>query len=185
MPTEKEVKTVLLSLGSNIEPRMEYLERAKAALSDRLGPAVKQSSVYETEPWGFTAQGWFLNQLAEYRTHLTAQEILSQCLAIEQELGRVRPQESGEMRYASRTIDIDILLLGKMTIEAPPRLIVPHPRIALRRFILEPLLEMHSEGTHPITGIPWRQLLAECPDQGRVVRIAREEDGGGQALQSA
>lgn len=169
MGSDSKTRSVLLSLGSNIEPREEMLGRARVELRAELGGEVGHSSIYETEPWGFDAPCWFLNQLVEYSTELTAEDILTRCLAIEKKLGRVRTANRGTQSYASRTMDIDILLIEGESIQQPPRLVVPHPRIKERRFILIPMLEMYPEGAHPFTGETWRQLLAQCKDRGRVV----------------
>ena len=130
----------IVSLGSNIEPRARYLERALSALAalpeTRL---VKASSVIETEPVDvppeFAAQK-FLNQLAVLETNLDPQEFSRRMHAIEDELGRIRT-----VRNAPRTIDIDLVDFGGIHLESP-QLTLPHPRAAERDFVLKPLAEL-------------------------------------------
>jgi 2-amino-4-hydroxy-6-hydroxymethyldihydropteridine diphosphokinase len=125
-----------VGLGSNLGDREDYLRRAL----DRLG-AARVSSIRETEPVGVTDQPNFLNAVAEVETDLTARELLQLLLEIERELGRDR---SRGQRWGPRTIDLDLLLYGDDVI-AEPGLTVPHPRLAERSFVLEPLHELDPE----------------------------------------
>ena len=130
----------IVSLGSNVEPRARYLERALSALSalpdTRL---VKASSVVETEPVGvppeFAAQK-FLNQVAVFESDLGPQEFSRRMHAIEDELGRVRTVRNGP-----RTIDLDLIDFGGIRLDSP-ELTLPHPRAAERDFVLNPLAEL-------------------------------------------
>ena len=126
-----------IGLGSNLGDREENLRRALALLEEEVGP-VRVSSVRETDPVGVTEQPRFLNAAAEVRTGLWARELLDRLLSIERRLGRDR---SAETRWGPRPIDLDVLLYGDEVIDEPG-LTVPHPRLAERRFALEPLHEL-------------------------------------------
>ncbi len=129
--------TAYLGLGSNLGDREGFLRQAAALLAAEGDITVKKvSSIYETEPVGFTDQGAFLNAVAIVETELSVVELLNKCLAVEQNLQRVR-----DMRWGPRTIDIDILLFGEQTID-DPQLTVPHPRLGERLFVLIPLHEV-------------------------------------------
>jgi 2-amino-4-hydroxy-6-hydroxymethyldihydropteridine diphosphokinase len=138
-----------ISLGSNIDSRIDFLKEAITKLnSNEKIKVVNTSSVYETDPVGFTEQGSFLNMVVSVITELKPHELLAECLKIELELGRKR-----EIRWGPRTIDLDILLYNKENIETED-LIVPHPRMNERAFVLVPLLEiashLNSVGIHAI-----------------------------------
>jgi 2-amino-4-hydroxy-6-hydroxymethyldihydropteridine diphosphokinase len=127
---------VFVALGSNLGDREANLELALLRL-DELG-LVACSTFIETDPVGVTDQPRFLNAVAELRTDVPPRELLEGLLAIERELGRDRSQET---RWGQRTLDLDLLLYGDETIDEPG-LTVPHPRLAERRFVLEPLHEL-------------------------------------------
>jgi len=119
----------------------------------------RASSIYETEPRGFLDQPWFLNQVVEAETTLFPRQLLARLLKIEQEMGRQRTIPNGP-----RIIDLDILLFGNTVIHLPG-LEIPHPRMAERRFVLEPLAELAPAVRHPRTGRSVREMLAEVMDQ--------------------
>lgn len=153
------MKTIYLGLGSNVGNRTQNLETALAKLAEaglRLG---RVSSVYETEPVGFTAQHWFYNLVVEAETELFPMQLLSRVARIERELGRVRTVRNGP-----RTIDIDILLYGRAVVRSL-KLEIPHPRMAERRFVLAPLAELASDLRHPVTHQTMRALLEDAPAQ--------------------
>jgi 2-amino-4-hydroxy-6-hydroxymethyldihydropteridine diphosphokinase len=157
-------KTVYLSLGSNIGDREKNLRAAIAKLSE-LGEIAAVSSFYETEPVDFTAQPWFLNCAVAIRTKLMPELFLSKIQMFEQQLGRRRIRPKGP-----RNIDIDILFYGRSVIVSP-ELEVPHPRIAQRRFVLEPLAEIAPDFRHPRTGKTASEMLQTLEPQG-VRRLA-------------
>ena len=153
------MKTVYLGLGSNLGDRQKNLEAAlaKLAASDlRVG---RVSSVWETEPVGFTAQRWFLNLAAEIETELFPMQLLARIAKIEQALGRVRTVPNGP-----RTLDIDILLYGRAVIHSA-KLEVPHPRMGERRFVLAPLAELVPDLRHPVSHQTIRAMLEAAPAQ--------------------
>ena len=137
---ETAPKKAVVSLGSNIEPRAEYLERARNALAALPGTRfVEASSVIETEPVGVPAEFAamkFLNQVAVFETELDAFEFSRRMHAIEDGLGRVRTVRNGP-----RTIDIDLIDFGGQVVDTP-ELTLPHPRAADRDFVLRPLAEL-------------------------------------------
>ena len=137
---ETAPKKAVVSLGSNIEPRAEYLERALNALAALPGTRfVEASSVIETEPVGVPAEFAamkFLNQVAVFETELDAFEFSRRTHAIEDGLGRVRTVRNGP-----RTIDIDLIDFGGQVVDTP-ELTLPHPRAADRDFVLRPLAEL-------------------------------------------
>jgi 2-amino-4-hydroxy-6-hydroxymethyldihydropteridine diphosphokinase len=156
-------KDVYLLTGSNIEPRTLYLRNAKQAISEQLGEIVNESSVYESEAWGFTANKTFLNQVLLIRSSIKAEELLAGVLEIEKLMGRLRTENG----YSSRTIDIDILYYGDEVIEND-KLVVPHPRIKDRNFTLAPLNEIAGSFVHPVLQITNKELLEQTTDRGKV-----------------
>jgi 2-amino-4-hydroxy-6-hydroxymethyldihydropteridine diphosphokinase len=128
-----------IGLGSNLGEREQNLRAALERVSE-LG-SLRSSTVRETDPVGVTDQPKFLNAVAELHTQLPARELLDRLLAIERDLGRDR---SVETRWGPRTIDLDLLVFGNEVIDEPG-LTVPHPRLAERRFVLEPLYELDPE----------------------------------------
>ena len=160
-------KIVYLSLGSNLGDRQANLRNAIGRLLE-LGDVLEVSSYYETEPVNFTDQPWFLNCAVAVRTDLQPRDFLSGIQAIEKSLGRQRTQPKGP-----RTIDIDILLFGRQTI-LTPHLQVPHPSMAERRFVLEPLTEIAPQVMHPKLKKTIRQLRNALPKSaGEVKKLAR------------
>jgi 2-amino-4-hydroxy-6-hydroxymethyldihydropteridine diphosphokinase len=144
-----------IGLGTNLGDRELNLRRALERLEE-LG-SVRASSLRETEPVGVTDQPKFLNAAAELATDLSARELLERLLGIEQELGRDR---ATERRWGPRVVDLDILLFGEEAIDEPG-LTVPHPRLADRRFVLEPLCELNEDLTLP-DGTRVRDLLGNA-----------------------
>jgi 2-amino-4-hydroxy-6-hydroxymethyldihydropteridine diphosphokinase len=142
-----------IGLGTNLGDRELNLRRALERLEE-LGP-VRASSIRETDPVGVTDQPKFLNAAAELATELPPRELLERLLEIERELGRDR---ATERRWGPRVIDLDLLLFGEEAIDEPG-LTVPHPRLADRRFVLEPLCELNEDLALP-DGTRVRDLLA-------------------------
>jgi 2-amino-4-hydroxy-6-hydroxymethyldihydropteridine diphosphokinase len=147
------LKTVYLSLGSNIGDREGHLRSALEQLNAGGVRVLRVSPVYETEPVDVTGQGWFLNLVVEAGTDLFPLQLLARSMRIERDLGRVRTTPQGP-----RTIDIDILLYGSSRVKTA-ELEIPHPRMAERRFVLEPLADLAPDLRHPITGKSVREML--------------------------
>ena len=150
-------KTVVLLLGSNRGHRAGLLQQALTRL-EGLGQVRQQSHVYETEAWGPAQQGAFLNQAVVLTTPLTARQVLTGVLQIEESMGRQRHE-----KWGPRLIDIDLLFFGNEII-AEPDLQVPHPQIPFRRFVLVPLTELLPNFVHPAEGRTMRELLEACSD---------------------
>lgn len=133
--------TAYVALGSNLGDRAAHLDAAMAALRATAGIEVTaMSSVHETEPVGGPPQGPYLNAVVALRTALSARDLLERLLEIEAERGRLR----GPVRNAPRSLDLDLLLYGNERIDEPD-LVVPHPRMHERGFVLEPLAELAPE----------------------------------------
>jgi 2-amino-4-hydroxy-6-hydroxymethyldihydropteridine diphosphokinase len=140
------------------------LRQAIAKLSG-LGAVTNCSSFYQTEPVEFTPQPEFLNCAVEIETHLSPAELLAGILAIEREMGRDRAAQPAK---GPRIIDIDILLAGGAVVNSP-ELVLPHPAMHLRRFVLEPLAEIAPDARHPVLLCTVRELLDSLPT-GQAVR---------------
>ncbi len=134
------------------------LEGALGRLAARGFRPTRRSSLWLTEPVGGPPQGWFLNAVAGGETALCPEALLEACLATEREMGRVRAERNGP-----RTIDVDVLFFGDERC-CTPGLVIPHPRLHERRFVLEPLAEVAPSFVHPTLGLTVRELLARCPD---------------------
>jgi 2-amino-4-hydroxy-6-hydroxymethyldihydropteridine diphosphokinase len=153
------MKTIYLGLGSNIGDRETALQEAINRLQAPNLEIRRVSSVFETSPMEMTAQPWFLNMVVEAETDLFPMQLLKKVAAIERDLGRKRLVLKGP-----RTIDIDILLYGNFIVDTE-QLKIPHPRLAERRFVLEPLSELAPEMRHPISRKMLRELLANTAGQ--------------------
>lgn len=163
------MKKAFISIGSNIGDRCQHLKDAIQALHSHEGVSVLAvSSIYETAPVGYTDQADFLNVVISVETTIDAHELLAVCQQIEQELGRVR-----DIRWGPRTVDLDILLYNHDNVETES-LVIPHPRMHERAFVLIPLLEIEPTVAHPVTA---RQYSEEEAVHDEGVKIWREVDG--------
>jgi 2-amino-4-hydroxy-6-hydroxymethyldihydropteridine diphosphokinase len=151
---------VYLGLGSNLGDRQHNLELAIDFLKERL-KVEKSSPIYDTAPVGETNQPRFLNMVVQISTRLPAATLLFMAKGIEAKLGRVPIN-------TPRPIDIDILFYGDQIINTPPQLIVPHPRLAERAFVLVPLADVAPNLVHPTNKKTIKQLLDEVKDKGDV-----------------
>ena len=145
---------VYLGLGTNIGNRRGNLVKAAALLAERVGDILALSGFMETEPWGFESENLFLNAAIKMETPLTPDELLSATQAIEREMGREKKSDGS---YHDRVIDIDILLYDNRVIEQPG-LIVPHPLMQERLFVMAPLAEIAPFERHPLLGQTFMEL---------------------------
>jgi len=161
--------TVFIGFGSNLGDRLDYCDRAVTLLS--LLPATQMtavSSLYETEPVadaGDPGSGWFLNGVVRLDTDVTPESLLEVCREMEQALGRDLDARSGP-----RTLDLDILFYGERTISGP-NLVIPHPRLHLRRFVLAPMVELDPDWRHPVLARTVSELLDQLVDPAQVRRV--------------
>jgi len=156
------LQTVYLSLGSNLGDRRDNLTSAVARLERAYMTVWRTSSLYETEPIDLTEQPWFLNIVLEGEVKVSSPfELLDATQAIERDLGRTR---EGSVHRGPRVIDIDILLFGESVV-TDERLTIPHPRMTVRRFVLEPLVEIARDVRHPETGVSFRDFLPAVSGQ--------------------
>lgn len=153
------MKEIYLSLGTNLGDRVQLLAEAKKSIEAEIGQVLRASAIYQTDSWGGDGtQPDYLNQVLRVHTELDAESVLSHMLAIEAKLGRTRQQ-----RWESRMMDIDLLFYGKETWELP-HLVVPHPRIQERNFVLIPFCEIAPTWVHPVLDLTIRELLEQSTD---------------------
>ncbi len=153
-----------LCLGGNIGDRERVINLAFLKIREQVGEITSKSLIYETEAWGVTNQQTYLNQCIEVKTNLNSLELITTLLSIEKDLGRERTLNQ---IYEPRTIDIDILFYNNDIINLP-QLIIPHPRLHLRKFVLIPLNEIASNYLHPLLNKTIFNTLNECDDISEV-----------------
>lgn len=156
---------VFLSLGGNLGNVQENLQAALENIVQSVGDLMSISSIYQTKSWGVENQPDFLNMAVEVATSFTAVEVLGKIQRIETLLGRVRKQ-----KWGSRTLDIDILFYNAEKL-VTNTLIIPHPLIEKRRFVLAPLSEIAPEFNHPVLKKTIEELLADCKDELSVRKL--------------
>jgi 2-amino-4-hydroxy-6-hydroxymethyldihydropteridine diphosphokinase len=156
------VQKAYLSVGSNLGDRLANLRQGISHLQEAGISVTKISSYFETEPIGFLDQPWFLNIALELETCLTPHQLLACCSRIEEQQGRVRSLLNGP-----RTLDLDILLYENFIIK-DPLLVIPHPDMAERRFVLQPLAQIAPDQVHPTLKTTIRSMLDRCPDLSTV-----------------
>jgi 2-amino-4-hydroxy-6-hydroxymethyldihydropteridine diphosphokinase len=161
--------TYHLILGSNLGNRPQQLVDGKKLLSENAGILTGESKIYETQPWGFEDQPWFLNQVVELESELEPLSLLDLLKVTEKELGRV----PGE-KWHARHIDIDILLCGSMILENEG-LKLPHPHLHERNFVLIPLMDLVPLFMHPVLKKTIEELYLESRDIGEVYIFNADE----------
>ena len=174
MPKIATMERCYILFGSNMGDKDAIFAHVCLLINNRCGRVVQVSAAYESEPWGFEADEWFLNRVIVVETELEPEDLLWKLLEIERELGRIRhPEIEG---YASRPVDLDLLYFGHRIIDTAT-LTVPHPRLHLRRFALLPMCEVDPDFKHPLLGMTQEELLQQCPDESIVREIACKIDG--------
>ncbi len=145
-----------IGIGSNIGDRLSYVQQSVAMLSSFEGVKILDTSgFYETEPYGYKEQNWFVNAVAKIETTLSPVELLRICQSVEEKLGRVRSQ-----KWGPRTIDLDILLYGDVVIQNE-FLTIPHPGMTDRAYVLVPMLEFDEDILHPVLNKTILQIHSE------------------------
>lgn len=160
--------TVFIGIGSNVgDPVRNCGEAARRIAQTEELEVLLTSSLYRTEPVGYKEQGWFVNGVVKCFTTLQPLALLSSLLRIEDEMGRERTRV---IKWGPRIIDLDILFYGGLTLNLP-ELIIPHPLIEERRFVLAPMAEIEPKFVHPVSGRTIEELLAALPEGEEVERI--------------
>ena len=162
------MKRVYLSLGSNLGDRQANLQKALQQLGENRIEVRRVSSLYRTEPVGYTEQPWFVNCVAEVMTDLMPLQLLRRCQAIERQMGRRPGPKNGP-----RLIDIDVLLYEN-TVVSSTEIAIPHPRMAERRFVLVPLNDLAPALEEPLSRLTVRQMLKATKDKSQVMRLQAE-----------
>jgi 2-amino-4-hydroxy-6-hydroxymethyldihydropteridine diphosphokinase len=147
--------TVYLALGSNLGDRLANLKQAIASLPPQMKVKAR-SRIYETPPWGYADQSKFLNQVVQVETYLEPEPLLKHLKRLETALGR-----QVTFQYGPRVIDIDILFYDELILETPV-LVVPHPHLHERGFVLMPLMDIAPDLVHPVSRKSVREMLASC-----------------------
>lgn len=165
------MEKVYLALGGNLGNVNDIFNKAIKEIENNIGTIISKSSRYETAPWGNKSQDNFLNQVILVESNQAPQSILQKLLELENKMGRFRNIND---QNAPRTLDIDILFYGNKIINEG-NLVIPHPRLHLRNFVLIPLLEIIPDFIHPLLKKSIRELLVENKDNLSVKKI--EEPG--------
>jgi len=166
----KTTKKLILHIGSNKGNRFENLQKSLEYIEENIGSIVNTSKIYETEPWGFESDEMFLNQVVVVETQFKPMDVLEKIKKIEKLMGR----EGSAKRYSSRTIDIDILFYENV-IFSNDQLVIPHPLLHLRKFVLIPLVEILPDWVHPCMDMTIKELLEECTDDS-IVNLYNPEE---------
>ncbi len=159
-------KTTYLSLGTNQGDKIKNLQSTIDLISNEIGCILKISSIYETPSWGFSGNN-FYNITIKVNTRYSPNTLMTKLLAIEERQGRKRTNADG---YANRIIDIDILLYDNQTINSE-KVVIPHPRMLLRKFVLVPLVEIAEKEIHPTKKIQLTACLEGCEDDTKISTI--------------
>lgn len=160
---------VFLGIGGNLGDRIENLRRAVELIGLHIGRIGKVSSVYLSEPWGFTHAKYFTNIVAEVYTSFSVDEVLTKAFEIEAKLKRTRSGNG----YEGRTMDIDILFFNDEILNTE-RLVVPHPHICQRKFVLLPMAEIEPNFVHPQNSMKIDELAKICIDNGRIKKLSQK-----------
>lgn len=164
------MEKLILIVGGNLGDRLALIQNARMQLDKIFGVSIRSSSIFETEAWGGMSTGNYLNQVLVFQTDQKPRQILNAIWEIESSCGRERLEKWGD-----RTMDIDILYFGENIIQEPG-LIIPHPHISKRKFVLEPLVEVIPDFIHPILGKNQVQLLEACDDHSKVIKYQKSPE---------
>lgn len=162
--------TVFLGLGSNLGNRPDHLRTGLQKISEKAGRLKIVSGIYETEPWGVEGQENYYNLVAEVETPLLPLQLMQVMQKIEEECGRERKE-----KWGSRTLDIDLLFFGDYRFTMPD-LIVPHPRLKERNFVLFPMAEIAPDWIYPASCLTLADLKEKSPDTGWITPLNRYID---------
>lgn len=157
-------QTIYVAFGANLGNPRQQIEQAIKTLNDRGVNVIDRSSWFETEPVHVDDQPWFLNLVVRAETSLDPHELLTLCQQVERQEGRVPSQ-----RFGPRHLDIDILLYGRRHVESDT-LVIPHPRMRERRFVLIPLLEIAPDLEDPVLNQPYADMLSRLDEGKKVLR---------------
>lgn len=158
---------VFIELGGNLGDRLNLILEAKKLIRLLDCKIIQQSSVFETPPWGFSADQNFYNQIIEIDTAIKPLDLIANLQKIEEKLGRIR----NSSKYESRTIDLDILFFNAEVL-TEINLIIPHPRLHLRKFVLIPMCEIAPDFVHPLLNVTMHELLVKCPDTANCIKVS-------------
>ena len=150
--------TVYLGLGSNSHDKVQMLQRARIVINLFMGQITRKSNLYLTEPWGEKNQDTFLNQVVKIKTSQQFKSLCASLLKTEIHLGKLK----SNTKYGPRNIDIDLLFFDDFM--QKNGLIVPHPRLHQRKFVLQPMNEIAPDYIHPVFNLTISSLLKNCPD---------------------
>jgi len=158
--------SAFISIGSNIGKPVENCRKGLSALEDAHGiQLIKASKFYKTEPVDYKDQAWFINAVVEISTFLEPIQLFNSLKLIEKEAGRT---EDG-IRFGPRVLDLDIIFFEDLVLETPD-LVIPHPRMDNRRFVLKPLCDINPDLVHPIFHKTMRDLLENLTDKGQRIK---------------
>ena len=153
---------IFIGLGSNLDQPIRQLNKARQLIEQQIGAILNKSGLYESEAWGLQDQDNFVNAVIEVHSLFPPHNLLQKLLAIEAEMGRIR-----EEKWGPRLIDLDLLFYGQLVLEEKD-LILPHPHLQLRNFVLIPMLEIAPEWQHPVLEQSIEELYWNSPDKGEV-----------------
>lgn len=156
---------VYILLGGNVGDKSKIFKETRKLIDERIGLIIKLSSIYESEPWGFESD-LFWNQAIIVETSLNPHDILHLTQSIEKKMGRTKISD----HYESRIIDIDILFYNDLELNSS-KLILPHPKMGERNFVLIPLTEIAPEKIHPVIRLKVKEMLQICRDRLKVEKI--------------
>ncbi len=160
------MQEVTFILGANLSNKEEVISLAVSFLEWNIGTLKRKSSQYKSPAWGYDSTNDYLNQVVVFKSELAPEIILEKALRIEKALGRKRGSEG----YSDRVIDIDILAIEAQIINTE-NLIVPHPRLHLRRFCLLPLAEVQPSWEHPVLKQTMDEMISNCTDTSTLTKL--------------